>query len=77
MYVKDASSCSLLCSLRRSWGRTACCTSMALQTRPPARGFRSSPVRIIRQKIETKSEHWRTRKHYSTQVTRLPHRGAC
>jgi len=26
---------------------------------------------------ETQPEHWRTRKQYSTQVTRLPHRGAC
>ena len=26
---------------------------------------------------ETKPLHWRTRKQYSTQVTRLPHRGAC
>jgi len=25
--------------------------------------------------IETKTQHWRTRKQYTTQVTRLPHRG--
>jgi len=26
---------------------------------------------------ETKPQHWRTRKQYTTQVTRLPHRGTC
>jgi len=26
---------------------------------------------------ETEPQHWRTRKQYSTQVTRPPHRGAC
>jgi len=26
---------------------------------------------------ETQPSHWRTRKQYTTQVTRLPHRGAC
>jgi len=39
-------------------------------------GNRDSCVHIHKYK-ETKPKHWRTRKRYSTQVTRLPHREAC
>ena len=35
------------------------------------------PLIYVHRNKETTPQHWRTRKEYTTEVTGLPHRGAC
>ena len=48
---------------------------------PPLHPFSPPPPHILLISLPwvdlRTASHWRTRKQYSTQVTRLPHRGAC
>jgi len=73
-FVRDMVCCKRVATFRGGWTpcqRCASCPQASLGEKRKTKrkqGVHGNEV--------TKPEHWRTRKQYSTQVTRLPHRGA-